>query len=93
MKAHPVTVARIHAYPRRFPLSRVRFNPPETWAQNDLRHDMVMSRLESLNLSTHRIAWHHFHPNEDGTLTPLMRAHEWELAAMRAMGRKTFRLG
>lgn len=78
-------------WPRRFPLSRVRFNPPGAWPNAELRHDNVMTTLRGLS-SRLSIARYHFHLNEDGTITPHARAHEWQLAALLAMGRKTFRL-
>lgn len=78
-------------FPRHFPLSRVRYNAPNAWPDADLMHVSIMDTLARLT-PAHRFARYHFHLNEDGTITPLARATEWQLAAFRAMGRKTFRL-
>lgn len=75
----------------RFPIVKVTFNPPGSWPEAELQHDSIMSQLAKATPDL-SIAKYHFHQNPDGTLTPLMRAHEWQLAVLKVSGRKTFNL-
>lgn len=86
------TTPKPFLYPSRFPLSRVKLNPPDTWPDDDLNHDGIMATITAA-LRPFRFARYHFHTNNDGTLTPLNRAYEWRIAVMIAAGRKTLRLG
>lgn len=80
-----------HHFPSNFPFARLRYNPPGTWPDADLRHDGIMDTIRAANPSC-QFWLCHFRTNKDGTLTPVSRALEWELATLEAMGHKTFRL-
>lgn len=80
-----------HKFPANFPFYRLRFNPPASWPSADLFHESVMQSILTTKLTTSFVR-RNFHINEDGTLTPLSRVYEWQLAAIKASGRKTFRL-
>ena len=84
------TTPKPFRYPRHFPLSRVKFNPPGAWPDADLKHENVMGILTMKG--PYSFALHNFSRGSDGTLTPLSRAYEWRIAMMIAAGRKTLNL-
>jgi len=75
-----------------FPIERVKFNPPNSWPENHIPHDSVMEHILKTDPNDILIPRYHFHPNEDGTLTPLSRACEIALAVAKVAGVKTFLL-
>jgi hypothetical protein len=64
----------------------IRFNPPGSWPNHELCHDIIMHALKSLNRDPVVVPRRQFHPNDDGTFTPLSRGLEWNLQARVSMG-------